>query len=476
MENSTNETDNNEYYTQGEGPFGADDAQGGYQQSCSQANSGYTPYTGFDSDSFNTTEPTQEPPRRRRGSGVGTAIAIIIIAAIMLVLLASAIFISKRPALPSYPTMTLQPTITMTPDADATPTPVPTSRPYPLFDGVAPQIGDSGLEALPDIVAAVSPGVISVLNYGPMTTVGQYTRENLQGTGSGFIVSSEGYVLTNAHVIDGASSVKVQLYNSIEYEAEVIGSDISMDVAVLRIEAEGLTVLKLGSSSEARVGEFVLAIGDPTGTALAGTPTFGIIGALNRSVNIDGRTNNYIQTDAAINPGNSGGPLINMRGEVIGVTSAKTVTASYDENGNAISAEGLGFALPIDDVLSVVVQLVTEGKVQRPGIGLTSIYLDEATAQQYQRPSGILIVSVLADAPACNAGIRADDILVECNGIKLTGNDMFGEIVRSFKIGDSMPVKYWRNGKYLTTNIIIGDLNQMGDTIYNNETGGDWLE
>ena len=296
-------------------------------------------------------------------------------------------------------------------------------------------------------------------------------------SGCGVVISSEGYVITNGHVIGSGKDFSVNLYTGETVSAVLIGVDSLTDIAVIKLEKTERKYVPIEMYDGAlRTGQKAIAVGSPYGYSWS--ESVGIVSGLNRLVYTSSMMplSNMIQTDAAINPGNSGGPLINMRGEVIGVTSAKTVTASYDENGNAISAEGLGFALPIDDVLSVVVQLVTEGKVQRPGIGLTSIYLDEATAQQYQRPSGILIVSVLADAPACNAGIRADDILVECNGIKLTGNDMFGEIVRSFKIGDSMPVKYWRNGEYLTTNIIIGDLNQMGDTIYNNETGGDWLE
>ncbi|MDO4567919.1 MAG: trypsin-like peptidase domain-containing protein [Clostridia bacterium] len=414
---------------------------------------------------------------RKRGTGTGTAIAILFIALILLVLVVSALYFGAGAIEPRPTATALLPTQTIAPEETpgAVVTPVPTSRPTPIIDGEAPVLDSYGLEALPDIVEAVSPGVVSVLNYGAPTSVGQYTRENLIGTGSGFVISSEGYILTNAHVVDGANYVRVRLYNDIEYDAELVGADVSLDVAVLRIDAQGLTVLKLGESATVRVGEFVVAIGDPTGTALAGTPTFGIVSALNRSVNIDGRTNRYIQTDAAINPGNSGGPLINMNGEVIGITSAKTVTASYDEYGNPISAEGLGFALPIDDVMEVVMPLITSGYFQRPGIGLTTVYLDDATGAEHGMPSGLLVVFVLADAPACEAGLRADDIVVECEGTALKSNEQLGAIIRSRNVGDSVSVRVWRNGVYMDFEIVIGDLNQMGDEVYNDEYGGTWL-
>ena len=211
-----------------------------------------------------------------------------------------------------------------------------------------------------------------------------------------------------------------------------------------------------------RVGEFAIAIGDPTGRELAGTTTFGIIGATAREVNIDGRTNTYLQTDAAVNPGNSGGPLLNMAGEVIGITSAKTVTASYDEFGNAISAEGLGFAIPINDAMKIVSQLITHGYVLRPGIGVSIVTWDALSAQKYETVEGMLVYTVTKDGPADEAGLRPNDIIVEVDGTPVPTQDEFVAHVKAKTVGDTLELKVWRAGEYFDTTLTIGDLNTMG--------------
>ena len=178
--------------------------------------------------------------------------------------------------------------------------------------------------------------------------------------GSGFVVSSDGLIVTNNHVIDGADEIEIEFFSGKKLPAKVIGKDEKTDIAVLKVESAQLQPLKLGDSDSVRVGEYVLAIGNPLSSdELANTITFGIVSATKREVTIDNYTNSYLQTDAAINFGNSGGPLNNLNGEVIGINSAKTITAGYDDLGNAVSAEGFGFALPINQVKKIMEVLIT---------------------------------------------------------------------------------------------------------------------
>ncbi|MDO4572037.1 MAG: trypsin-like peptidase domain-containing protein, partial [Clostridia bacterium] len=291
------------------------------------------------------------PERPKRGGGVFAAIVIIVVTVLLVALVIGLLAPTQRDGLGELG-------ITPSPSAvlEATATPIPTATPVvdeedrnmPELDGISPNIPGMIDNPIPDIFDAVSPGVVGVVNYQNLVING---REQLQvyGSGSGFIVSSSGYILTNAHVIEDASVVAIRFSDGEEVDAKVIGSDAETDVAVLKIERSGLSPLGLGDSDTVRVGEYVLAIGNPLDSdRLANTITFGIISAKAREITIDAYTNTFLQTDAAINFGNSGGPLLNMQGEVIGMNSAKTVTAGYDAYGNAISAEGIGFALPIN--------------------------------------------------------------------------------------------------------------------------------
>ena len=427
--------------------------------------------------------------QKKGKSGVATVFAVVMVILIIAILFVSVILGDKSGSGNDHwiwgtpaPGQTALPGST---DGQNTPaqtnapvqTSVPIDRtdiPEDIFDGIAPVIHDAA-NPIPDIVETVSPGVCSITNYVSGYALGQIFTDSIQGTGTGFVISSHGYILTNAHVVDGASIIKVTLSNQEEYTAVLMGMDSTLDVAVLKIDAQNLVPLKLGDSSKLRVGEFAVAIGDPTGSSLAGTPTFGIISSTSRSVNIDGRSNTYIQTDAAINPGNSGGPLLNMKGEVIGMTTAKTVTASYDEYGNAISAEGLGFALPINDILPTVEALIRQGHVERPGVGISVLTITEEYSKAYSRPQGILVYSVIENGPGHLAGLRADDIIVECDGQRLLTQDEFVAAIQSKNVGDTLHLKYWREGSYYECDLIIGDLNSIGDTVLNNEYGGGFL-
>lgn len=348
-------------------------------------------------------------------------------------------------------------------------TPEAPSGNMPMLDGAAPTISDEA-NPIPDIVEQVSAGVVGILNYGYNERFGDYSE---QASGSGFVISSEGYILTNAHVIGGAARLGVVFADGTEEEVILVGSDNTTDLAVLRVNSRGHYALKLGDSDAARVGEFIIAIGDPTGRELAGTTTFGIISAASRTITIDGQTNTYIQVDAAVNPGNSGGPLINLRGEVVGLVSAKTVTASYDDFGNAISAEGLGFALPINDVLRVAEQLIREGGIKRPGIGISVYDWSEEYAREYDTVTGVLIATVTKDGPGDLAGLHPNDIIVEVDGEPVPSQGEFVALVKGKAVGDTMILKVWRAGETFETTLTLGDLNALGSEVIEGELYGD---
>lgn len=355
-------------------------------------------------------------------------------------------------------------------EATATPQPTPTpvvpeaDREMPNLDGIAPVLpGMNGSNPIPDIYDAVSPSVVGVLNYIETKTEKGKIIDELYGSGTGFAVSSEGYILTNAHVVEGAHKITVKLFGEdAEHIATLIGSDAETDIAVIKLEDAQLQPLKLGDSDKVRVGEYVLAIGNPLSTdELANTITFGIISATKREVTIDNYTNTYLQTDAAINFGNSGGPLINLNGEVIGINSAKTITAGYDELGNAVSAEGIGFALPINEVQKIMKVLITKGYIERPGIGITVSTMDSTVAEELGVPGGALVESVVKGRPADLAGVLAGDIITVADGETILTHQQLVNIVLGKMIGDELSITVYRDGEYLDITITIGNKTDM---------------
>lgn len=365
----------------------------------------------------------------------------------------------KQTAPATEPTAT--PSAFTAPTAEPEATPEPTPRVMPELDGQIPTIPDVN-NPIPEIVEQVSSGVVGILNYAYSE---EFSRDYTSSSGSGFVISTEGYIVTNAHVVEGATKVGVLFADGDEEQAEVIGLDKSTDIAVLKVEKADLMPLTIGNSDSVRVGEFTIAIGDPTGRELAGTTTFGIISATKRSVNIEGRTNDYIQTDAAVNPGNSGGPLINMEGMVIGVTSAKTVTASYDDSGNPIYAEGLGFALPINEAMQIAASLITDGAIKRPGIGISVITIDELASLQYGIPEGVLVYSVTKDGPGHKAGLVIGDVVTKCNDTSTPDKETFINIIKGMKVGDTIKLNVLREEKTLEITLTIGDLNEIGNEL-----------
>ncbi|MDP3448029.1 MAG: trypsin-like peptidase domain-containing protein [Eubacteriales bacterium] len=352
---------------------------------------------------------------------------------------------------------------TEAPAATMAPSVADADRAMPNLDGIAPSLPGFADNPIPDIYEAVSPGVVGVLNYVEAQSAKGRTIYTIYGSGTGFVVSSAGYILTNAHVVEGATKITIKIFGEDqEWDAVLIGSDSETDIAVLKVEGTQLQPLKLGNSDLVRVGEYVLAIGNPLSTEqLANTITFGIISATMREVTIENYTNTYLQTDAAINFGNSGGPLINLNGEVIGINSAKTITAGYDEMGNAVSAEGIGFALPINQARRIMEVLITKGYVERPGIGVTVSTVDADVAEAREIPVGALVESVVKDRPAALAGVLAGDIITEANGEPILTHQQLVNIVLSRMIGDELKIKVYRDGAYLDITIVIGNKTDM---------------
>ena len=429
---------------------------------------------------YYTSDPRYKKDHEDRGgnvfAGVVITIVIVLLALLMTGLLWPRLFGNVNPdefiiaATPS-PQASDDAIVPPTSSQEATATPQPTATPMvpdqdrmmPDLDGIAPMLPGMVDNPIPDIYDAVSPGVVGVLNYVQVQTEKGGSIDQLYGSGTGFVVSSEGYILTNAHVVDGAHKVTVKVFGEEEErDATVIGSDTETDIAVLKVEGAQLQPLKLGDSDAVRVGEYVLAIGNPLSTdELANTITFGIVSATKREVTIDNYTNTYLQTDAAINFGNSGGPLINLNGEVVGINSAKTITAGYDELGNAVSAEGIGFALPINQVQKIMKVLITKGFIERPGIGVTVSTVDAAVAQELEIPIGAYVESVVKGRPADLAGVLAGDIITEANGTAISTHQQLVGIVLGCMIGDELQIKVYRDGAYLDITIVIGNKTEM---------------
>jgi len=269
----------------------------------------------------------------------------------------------------------------------------------------------------------------------------------MHGLGSGFIVTPDGTILTNAHVVDGAEEVTVKLTDKREFKAKVKGLDKASDVAVLKIDARDLPTVKIGSSAVTRVGERVLAIGSPFG--FENSASAGIVSAKSRSLP-DGSYVPFIQTDVAVNPGNSGGPLFNMAGEVIGINSQ-----IYSRSGGY---QGLSFAIPIEVAMNIEQQIVTNGKVQRGKMGVTIQEINQSLADSFglKKPAGALVNSVEKGGPAAQAGLEPGDVILGINGKEIASSGELPAIVAGMSAGETVRLQVWRNGASRDINVRIG--------------------
>ncbi len=259
-------------------------------------------------------------------------------------------------------------------------------------------------------------------------------------SGSGFIISQDGYIMTNDHVVEGAARVKVVLSDGItEYDAVIVGEDERSDLAILKVEATGLEPAELGDSDQLEVGETVVAIGNPYGMELAGSVTDGIVSAMNRKIKMNGSFMTLIQTNAAINPGNSGGPLVNAYGQVIGITSSKLVATDY---------EGIGFAIPINHVVDMSEELITYGYIKtRAYIGIQGSDLTAAYAKYHNLPQGVYVSYVDPECDAAKKGLQEGDVIIGFNGEKITSMAELNELKDSFRPGDTATIRISRKGE-----------------------------
>ena len=275
---------------------------------------------------------------------------------------------------------------------------------------------------------------------------GQTTSSAASGTG--FIISEDGYILTNNHVIESSSSQTVMLYNGESYDAKVIAADELNDVAVLKIEASGLTPVTIGDSDTLNIGQTIYVIGNPLGE-LTYTLTGGLVSALDRAINTDGSPINMFQIDAAVNAGNSGGPVLNASGEVVGV-----VTAKYSSTG----VEGLGFALPINDVLDIAEDLMLYGYVTgRPYFGITVTTVSESAAEYYDMVPGAYVKAVDESSCAGKAGLQNGDIITAIDGEEVLSSSDVITIKAAHSAGDTLKLTVWREGEYLDMTVVLDE-------------------
>lgn len=296
-----------------------------------------------------------------------------------------------------------------------------------------------------DVYDAVSPSVVSII----CTSKGKgLSGTSATSSGSGVILTKDGYIVTNNHVIEGATIITVKTIAGQSLDAQIVGADARTDLAVLKVECDkDLPYADLGDSAALRVGDMALAIGNPLQEELVSTLTVGYISAINRTMIIDERQMTMLQTDAAINPGNSGGALINIYGQVIGITTAKST--GYD-------IEGLGFAIPVNEAIPVIESIIEHGYVTgRPLVGITGIDVTESIAATNDLPVGVYVDSVISGGAADEGGIKAGDVIVKFDGKKIENVDQINAIRDEHKVGDRIEVTVSRNGKNMKFAIVL---------------------
>lgn len=328
----------------------------------------------------------------------------------------------------------------------------------PVAQLPTPISGNTNSNFIAAAVDRTGPAVVRINSSRTLRNRSLQRGRAVQGTGSGFVIKSDGLVLTNAHVVNGADTVTVTLKDGRNFTGKVLGEDELTDVAVVKISASNLPTVNLGNSDQLRPGEWAIAIGNPLG--LDNTVTAGIISATDRSssdVGVPDKRIGFIQTDAAINPGNSGGPLLNQQGQVVGMNTAII----------GGGAQGLGFAIPINRATEVANQLVAKGKVDHPYLGIQMATLtpdiretlnrDSGGSVRVQASQGVIIVGVAGNSPASRAGLQTGDLLQQINGRPIKTADDVQQAVEDSTIGGSLPVEVSRNGRNLTVSVSPGE-------------------
>ena len=342
---------------------------------------------------------------------------------------------------PTPPPPPLVVTVVVTPTPAPEPTPEPTAPPsaQPAVQfGLGPGLG---AHSVAELVRAVTPWVASITT--EEDAPGFFNNFESDGAGSGFVIRPDGYVVTNWHVVQGADSVKVHLPNGRSYDAEMVGRDAATDLAVLKIDADGLPAAKM-ASVEPNVGDWVMAMGNALALKGGPTVTLGIVSGLDRSIQTArGEFYDLIQTDAAVNVGNSGGPLVNMGGEVVGVNQA-----------TLRQAEGISFAINSSVATPIIDLLIEDGFVVRPTIGLNGRDLTPAIAARYRidaTSEGVIITTVARGGPAFRSGIQVGDVITKIDAIPTPDRAAYQEILWSYKVGDSVSIEYVRDNEVRTT-------------------------
>ena len=325
-------------------------------------------------------------------------------------------------------------------------------------DATAAGSTDGTSMSVQQIASVASPSVVAITTEqmsSSQTWFGGYYVQS--GAGSGVIISQDGYILTCAHVVSGATSVKVQLNGSDEsYDATVVGQDSTSDIAVLKIDATGLTPAVIGDSDALAVGEVAVAVGNPLGT-LSNTVTDGIVSALNRQVTVQNNDMTLIQTDASISPGNSGGGLFNANGELIGIVNAKSSSSD---------AEGLGFAIPINTAMEMAKQMIEKGYVARPAMGVTVITINDAqTAMQYGVSNyGVYIYQIASGSGAEKGGLKLGDRIISIDDVAVSSASDVQKYCQSKEVGDTVTLQVERDGKVISCEVTLGESTQSTAT------------
>ena len=313
------------------------------------------------------------------------------------------------------------------------------------------------------VYASTVNSVVSINSSAVSTNIfGQ--RVESASSGSGFVVTADGYIVTNYHVVKGASSIAVDMYNGDTYKAALVGGDPDYDLAVLKVEGKDLPYVTLGDSTKVNVGDTVLAIGNPLGE-LTFSQSQGSVSSANRAINVDGTPFNMIQVDASINPGNSGGPLMNLYGEVVGIVSAK-----YSSYADTV-VEGVGFAIPISDVQAIITDIMENGQVTgKPYLAITAGTMTQEMGVQYQIDvtEGVFVYSVEKGGAGARAGLRLGDVITKMDDKAIRSMDDLSAAKKAYKAGDTATVTYYRDGEYHTTELTFDEQPLVTDTTKDN--------